>query len=104
EEAVDLRGPLAVADHRGRTAEPRELRQPVMTARPGADAARRQRIELRARPRDITPLGEHEREPAAKRPRRGPRPGPGLQQRHGLVEAALLPEELRALGEEAVDR
>ena len=61
EEAVDLGGAIAVADHRRRPPEPRELRQPVVTARPARDAGRRQVAQLGACPRDGTLLGQRER-------------------------------------------
>src|SRR5262249_7100311 len=104
EEAVDLRRAIAVADPRRRTSEPRELCQPVVTARPARDAARRQVAQLGACSPDGTLLGQHEHEPAAERPLFGSRADSCLQQADRLVETPLLPEELRALREEAVER
>src|SRR5262245_28316768 len=76
----------------------------MVTARPRADAGRRQGIDLAPSPCDGALLGQHQREPAAERPLLWPGADSGFEQRNGLFEAALLPEKLCPLREEAVER
>src|SRR5262249_23879999 len=104
EEAVDLRNALAVANHRGRPPEPRELRQRRMTARSARDVAHRQRVELGTGSRDVALLCQHEREPASERTLLMSRADARFEQGDRLLETPLLPEELGALHEKTIDR
>src|SRR5207245_8864665 len=84
--------------------QPRAPAPPLVTALPPRTASRRQHCERGACTRHRALLGHYEREPAAERPLLAPRADSRLQQGDRLLETPLLPEELRALREEAVDR